>query len=81
MNQEQTGFYNFFMSKVKDDRAEEAKAILLNNFKMQDAGTFDKKAMADSMKVLLECVKEEHRADLMAASAHYSNNKKEQGKI
>jgi len=75
MNQEQQGFYNFFMSKVKEDKVEEAKAVLENNFKMQDAGTFDGKAMAESMKVLLELVKEEHKADLMAASAHFSSKK------
>jgi len=40
MNQGQEMFYNFFMERVKDDKKEEARALLKESFRKQEEGTF-----------------------------------------
>lgn len=36
-------FSNFILQRVKEDKMEEAKALLAENFKKQDEGTFTKR--------------------------------------
>jgi len=72
MNEQQQQFYNFFMSKVKEDKLEEAKLILLNNFKMQDEGTFTRETMTQVFPKLLDCIKTEHKKDFENAASHFA---------
>lgn len=70
MNQNQEMFYHFFMERVMDDKKEEAKAILMENFAAQDAGTFTKEYMEAAMPRLMALVKPECMPELMEAAAH-----------
>lgn len=70
MNQNQEMFYNFFMERVMDDKKEEAKAILMDNFAAQDRGEFTKEYMEAQMPKLMAMVKPECMQELMNAAAH-----------
>lgn len=70
MNENQKRFYDFFMARVREDRAELAHDLLLENFKRQDAGTFTPAYMQSVMPALMDCVKAEHLDELRQAAAH-----------
>ncbi len=42
MNEGQEMFYNFLMERVKEDKAADARELLLECFARQNAGTFDR---------------------------------------
>lgn len=57
MNAGQQQFYNFVMARVKEDKAEEAKAMMLENFKRQDEGTFTREYMQQNAPRLMSYIK------------------------
>lgn len=73
MNPGQQQFYDFFMERIKEDKVEEAKTILQENFKKQDEGTFTKEYMQESMAKLMSFVKPEFLEDLKNAAAHMNS--------
>lgn len=71
MNQGQQMFYGFFMARVKEGREEEAKALLLHNFELQEKGLFTKEYLADTMPRYFDLVKHEAVEELKNAMAHF----------
>lgn len=72
MNAGQQRFYSFVMERVKEECAEEAKAMMLENFKRQDEGTFTREYMQQNAPKLLSYIKPEFIEDLQKAAAHMS---------
>ena len=70
MNPGQQNFYNFILARAQEGKAEEAKALLLENFKLQDEGGFTKEVMGQNVMKLMALVKPEHLDELKQAAAH-----------
>jgi len=70
MTQDQQKFYDFLMQRVQDGKADEARELLLENFRLQDEGKFTKEAMARQMPKIMALVKPECLDDLKNAAAH-----------
>ena len=60
MDQGQEKFFNFIMQRVQDDKREEAKKLLNDNFTKQAAGEFNQEAMKNSISKILKILKPEH---------------------
>lgn len=73
MNQGQEMFYNFFMERAKDDRKEEAKALLEEAFARQAAGTFDKDYLQEIMPEYFAVIKPEAVEELKEAMEHFAS--------
>lgn len=73
MNQGQERFYAFFMERTADEHKAAAEAILQENFRRQDEGTFDREYMASVMPKLFAMVKPEAMEELKQAMAHFSS--------
>jgi len=73
MNQGQEMFYNFFMARVKEDRKEEAKALLEEGFARQDAGTFDKAYFQEIMPKYFDVIKPEAIEELKQAMESFAS--------
>lgn len=72
MNQGQEMFYNFFMERAKDDKKEEAKALLEEGFARQAAGTFDKAYLQETMPRYFTLIKPEAVEELKQAMEHFA---------
>lgn len=73
MNPGQQQFYTFFMERVKDDKKEEAKALLEDSFAKQADGTFDRAYLDDVMPKFYEIAKPEAVEDLKAAMSQFAS--------
>lgn len=73
MNQGQERFYAFFMERTSEEHKEAAEAILLENFRRQDEGTFDREYMAEVMPKLFAMVRPDAMEELKQAMAHFSS--------
>ncbi|MGI6084945.1 MAG: hypothetical protein ACOYIF_05805 [Acetivibrionales bacterium] len=73
MNNGQEMFYNFIIERAKDDKKEEAKALLKESFARQDAGTFDKAYFQEIMPQYFALVKPEAIEELKRAMEHFSS--------
>ncbi len=73
MNPGQAMFFNFFMERVKEDKKEEAKALLEAGFARQDAGTFDKEYLGETMPKYFELIKPEAMDELKEAMSHFAS--------
>ena len=76
MNPGQEKFLNFILERVQEDKVDEAKALLQNNFKKQADGTFsaaDVSAFAPKMISLLKTDKiEEVKAIMMQFAGNFT---------
>ena len=72
MDENQQQFYNFYMSMVKEEKQDEAKLILLKNFKMQDEGTFSREIMDEVFPKMLALIKPENQLSFKEAAEHFS---------
>lgn len=72
MNPGQQQFYNFFMERVQEDKVEEAKAIMLENFKLQDEGKFTLEHMQQNAPKMISLIKSEFVEEFKKAAAHMS---------
>lgn len=59
MNDSQKMFYDFYMKLIKPGVEKKAEAILAENFRKQDEGSFDKQYLENVIPVMLELVREE----------------------
>lgn len=59
MNPGQEQFMNFILERVRKDKMEEAKEVLLENFRKQDEGSFSKEDIASFGPKILRLLKEE----------------------
>ncbi len=73
MNPGQKQFYDFFIERTKDDKKEEAKALLEDGFARQAAGTFDKAFLEQVMPKYFEIIKPEAVDELKTAMAHFAS--------
>lgn len=73
MNQGQEMFYTFFMERTKEEKKEEAKAVLEEGFKRQDEGTFDQQYMQATMPKYFEYIKPESIEEFKNAMEHFSS--------
>jgi len=64
-------FYDYVMGIAKDGKADELKAIVLENFKRQDEGTATKEFVMTQGPKLIACLKEEAQGDFMEKMAHF----------
>jgi hypothetical protein len=74
MNPEQKMFYNFFMERVKEDKKDEAKALLEESFARQDAGTFDKAYFQEMMPKYFAVIKPDAIEELKQAMEHFASS-------
>ena len=70
MNAGQQQFYNFALERAQAGKEEEMKAILAENFRKQEEGTFTKEYMAEAMPKLMALVRPECLEDFQRAAAH-----------
>ncbi len=73
MNQGQEMFYNFFIERVKNDKKEEAKALLEGSFARQAAGTFDMAYFQEIMPKFLAIVKPEAEEEVKEAMNNFAS--------
>lgn len=73
MNQGQELFYQFFMDRVKEDKKEEAKALLLDGFERQAAGTFNQAYLQEKMPLYFDYIKPEAIEELKKAMEHFAS--------
>ncbi len=66
-------FYDFFIERTKDDKKEEAKALLEDGFAKQAAGTFDKAYLDEIMPKYFELIKPEAVEELKEAMKSFSS--------
>lgn len=73
MNPGQKMFYDFFIERTKEDRKEEAKALLETGFLKQDEGTFTKEYLDEIMPKYFELIKPEATDELKEAMASFAS--------
>ena len=57
MNQGQEKFLEFILERVQEDKVEEAKALLADNFKKQSEGNFTQDDIAQTIPKMLALLK------------------------
>ena len=67
-------FSNFILQRVKEDKMEEAKALLAENFKKQDEGTFTKEDVEQFVPKMLEYLKPEKIEEIRTIAKNFSIN-------
>ncbi len=60
MHEGQEKFYNFILERVKEEKLEEAKALLLEGFEKQADNTFNADYMASYISKMTSLLKDEH---------------------
>ena len=66
MNEGQQKFLGFILDRVQEDKKEEAKALLQENFEKQAAGTFGKEDAMGFMPKIMNLLKIEHVEEVKA---------------
>lgn len=72
MNQGQQKFYDFIMERVKDDRCQDAKALLEEHFIKQEAGTFTHEDIMQFIPKMTEMLKQEHVDEVTAIMMEFA---------
>ncbi|MEK5080617.1 hypothetical protein MKX73_16970 [Solibacillus sp. FSL W7-1436] len=67
-------FSNFILQRVKEDKMEEAKALLAENFKKQDEGTFTKEDVEQFVPKMLDYLKPEKIEEIRTIAKQFSIN-------
>ncbi len=73
MNPGQQMFYDFVLQRVREDKTEEAKAMMLENFRLQEAGLFTLEVMRQNAPKMLSLIKPEFVEEFQQAAAHMSS--------
>ena len=73
MNPGQKMFYDFFISHTSPENMEQAKAILLDNFKRQDEKTFTLEYFLEIEGEMLALVKQESLEAVKVAMADFKS--------
>ena len=75
MNKEgQEKFLNFILQRVKEDKVEEAKAVLQENFKKQDEGTFSKEDIEQFIPKMMSLLKPDKLEEVKAITKKFSGD-------
>lgn len=74
MNQGQEMFFNFILERVQDDKVEEVKGLLAENFKKQAEGTFTKDDVMQFIPKMLSMLKPEKVEEVQEVMKQYAGN-------
>ncbi|PFD44363.1 hypothetical protein CN285_06275 [Bacillus cereus] len=72
--QGQEMFLNFILQRVQEDKQNEAKAILTENFKKQNEGTFSKEDIEQFIPKMISLLKPEKLEEVKAVVKQFSGN-------
>jgi Tfp pilus assembly pilus retraction ATPase PilT len=72
MNQGQERFFNFILERVKEDKVEEAKALLTANFRKQAEGTFTHEDIMQSTTKITALLKPEKIEEVKAVMKQFA---------
>lgn len=72
MNQGQEKLYNFILDRVKEDKVEEAKALLSDSFEKQSEGTFTQEDVSTFMTEMINLLKPEHIEEVQSITKNFS---------
>ncbi|MBO7742958.1 hypothetical protein I8J29_02035 [Paenibacillus sp. MWE-103] len=72
--QGQDMFAQFILQRVQEGKEEEARAVLAENFRKQDEGTFSKDDVEGFVPKMLTLLKPDKVAEVQAVVAQFSGN-------
>ena len=74
MDQGQEKFYGFILERVQEDKIEEAKALLADNFAKQREGTFKQADALQFIPKMMSLLKPEQVDEVKAIMKQFSQN-------
>ena len=74
MNQGQEQFLGFILDSVKDEKVEEAKVLLAENFKKHTEGNLTPADITQLIPVMIALLKPEKVAEVQIAMMHFTQN-------
>lgn len=74
MNQGQERFYLYILERVKEDKLEDAKALLTENFKKQEEGSFSQDDIISFVPKIVGMLKPDKIEEVQAVMKDFSNN-------
>jgi hypothetical protein len=74
MNPGQEQFYNFILERVKEDKAEEAKELLNDNFKKQAEGSFTHEDIMNFIPRISDLLKPDKAGEVQAVMKEFAAN-------
>lgn len=74
MNPGQEKFLNFILERVQEDKIDEAKALLKDNFEKQAAGTFSAADIATFAPKMVSLLKADKVEEVKSIITQFSNN-------
>ncbi|AYV69429.1 hypothetical protein C2I06_22710 [Niallia circulans] len=72
--QGQEKFLAFILQRVQEGKEEEAKAILMDNFRKQDEGTFSKNDIEQFLPKMISLIKPERLEEIQAVVKQFSGS-------
>ncbi len=67
-------FLNFILQRVQEGKEDEAKEILLENFKKQDEGTFSQEDIQEYIPKMISLLKPDKLEEVYAVVKQFSGN-------
>lgn len=74
MNQGQEQFLNYILERAKEDKVEEAKALLSANFKKQAEGNFTQDEITQFIPKMINLLKPDKVEEVQAVIKQFSQN-------
>ncbi|WP_462412896.1 hypothetical protein [Neobacillus sp. Marseille-QA0830] len=72
--QGQEMFLNFILQRVQEGKEDEARAILAENFKKQDEGTFTKEDVEKFVPKMMSIIKPEKLPEIQAVAKQFAGS-------
>ncbi|CAI9388280.1 MULTISPECIES: hypothetical protein [Bacillaceae] len=72
--QGQERFLSFILQRVQEGKEEEAKAILMENFRKQNEGTFSQSDIAEFIPKMITLIRPEKLEEIQAIVKQFSGN-------
>lgn len=74
MNQGQEKFLNFILERVQDDKVEEAKVLLIDNFRKQAEGAFAKEDISQFALKIVSLLRPENVEEVQSVMKQFAQN-------
>lgn len=74
MNQGQEKFFGYILERVKEDKVEEAKTLLEDNFKKQAEGNFTPSDIAQFVPKMIAMLKPDKIEEVQAVMKQFAGN-------
>ena len=74
MNQGQEKFLSYILERVQEDKVEEARALLSDNFRKQAEGTFTKQDVSQFIPKIISLLKPERVEEVQAVMKQFAQN-------